>query len=247
MQYESLIPSDRMHYMETYNASEGFFGIQDDPDDTSMLLMLDYGIFYEFIPMNELDRSDSPTVLPLEAVKVGENYAMVISTTGGLWRYKIGDTVRFTSVFPHKIEISGRTQHFINAFGEELMVDNAEKSIRMACRQTGAAVHSFTAAPLFMLDRAKGRHQWLIEFEKAPASLETFADILDSALQSLNSDYEAKRYRGMSLQPLEIIPARTGLFQDWLKMKGKLGGQHKIPRLSNERSMMEELLGLNAR
>ena len=245
-QYESLIPSEKMHYMELYNASEGFFGIQDDPADSSMLLMLDYGVFYEFIPMNELDRTDNPSVLPLEEVKVGENYAMVISTIGGLWRYKIGDTVRFTSQFPHKIEISGRTNHFINAFGEELMVDNAEKGIQMACLQTGAEIHGFTAAPLFMLDKANGRHQWLIEFEKAPASIKKFAEVLDQALQSLNSDYEAKRYKEVSLQLLEIIPARAGLFLDWLKMKGKLGGQHKVPRLSNDRKMIDELLALNA-
>jgi hypothetical protein len=244
-QYEALIPSGKMSYMEIYNASEGFFGIQDDPDDSSMLLMLDYGVFYEFIPMNGLECSEHPTVVPLEEVRVGENYAMVISTIGGLWRYRIGDTVRFTSLFPHKIEISGRTHHFINAFGEELMVDNAEKGIQMACEQTGAEVHGYTAAPLFMLDKAKGRHQWLIEFEKAPASIERFAEILDRSLQSLNSDYEAKRYKEFSLQLLEIIPARVGLFHDWLKRKGKLGGQHKIPRLCNDRKMIEEMLGLN--
>jgi hypothetical protein len=231
--------------MEIYNASEGFFGIQDDPADSSMLLMLDYGVFYEFIPMNELDRTEQPVVLPLEEVKVGENYAMVISTIGGLWRYRIGDTVRFTSLFPHKIEISGRTHHFINAFGEELMVDNAEKGIQMACRQTGAEIHAYTAAPEFMLNKAMGRHQWLIEFEKTPDSLDAFAAILDQALQSLNSDYEAKRYKEIALQPLEIIPARAGLFLNWLKMKDKLGGQHKVPRLCNDRKIIDELLTLN--
>jgi len=245
MQYEALIPSGKMHYMETYNASEGFFGIQDDPNDPSMLLMLDYGIFYEFIPINELNRTEHAEALPLEEVKVGENYAMVISTMGGLWRYRIGDTVRFTSLFPHKIEISGRTQHFINAFGEELMVENAEKGIQMACRQTGAEVRAYTAAPLFMLDKAKGRHQWLIEFEKTPESVETFAKVLDSSLQSLNSDYEAKRYKDFSLQLPEIMLAKDGLFLDWLKMKGKLGGQHKVPRLSNNRDIIDELLKLN--
>jgi hypothetical protein len=243
-QYESLIPSGKMHYMETYNASEGFFGIQDDPADASLLLMLDYGIFYEFIPMAE-SGAESPTALPLEEVKTGENYAMVISTVGGLWRYRIGDTVRFTSLFPHKFVISGRTQHYINAFGEELMVDNADKGIRMACLQTGAEVNSYTAAPLFLLDRAKGRHQWLIEFEKPPASIGEFATALDSALQTLNSDYEAKRYREISLQPLEVIPARKDVFHQWLKMKGKLGGQHKVPRLSNHRTILDELLALN--
>ena len=244
-QYKALIPSDNMHYMEIYNASEGFFGIQDDPNDPSMLLMLDYGVFYEFIPMNGLDSSENPEAIPIDEVKVGENYAMIISTIGGLWRYRIGDTIRFTSLFPHKFEISGRTQHFINAFGEELMVDNAEKGIQIACQQTGAEVHGYTAAPLFLLDKAKGRHQWLIEFEKAPASIEAFAEILDRSLQSLNSDYEAKRYKDMTLQPLEIIPARKGLFHDWLKIKGKLGGQHKVPRLCNDRKMIEELLEIN--
>ncbi|MDR2765688.1 MAG: GH3 auxin-responsive promoter family protein [Tannerella sp.] len=243
-QYESLIPSGKMHYMETYNASEGFFGIQDDPADASLLLMLDYGIFYEFIPMAE-SGAESPVAFPLEEVKTGVNYAMVISTAGGLWRYRIGDTVRFTSLFPHKFVISGRTQHYINAFGEELMVDNAEKGIQMACRQTGAEVNSYTAAPLFLLDKAKGRHQWLIEFEKPPASIEAFAAALDSALQTLNSDYEAKRYREISLQPLEVIPARRDVFHQWLKMKGKLGGQHKVPRLSNHRTILDELLALN--
>jgi hypothetical protein len=244
-QYKTLIPSDRMHYMETYNASEGFFGIQDDPSDSSLLLMLDYGIFYEFIPVSELDSSDQPKVIPLEQVEIGENYAMVISTVGGLWRYQIGDTVRFTSLNPPKIEISGRTHHFINAFGEELMVDNAEKGIQIACQQTGAMVHAYTAAPLFMLDKAKGRHQWLIEFEKAPASVEAFARALDIALQSLNSDYEAKRYKDFTLQLPEILLAKEGLFLDWLKMKGRLGGQHKVPRLSNNRERIDELLMLN--
>jgi hypothetical protein len=243
-QYKAMIPTAKMHYMGIYNASEGFFGIQDDPNDPSMLLMLDYGVFYEFIPMNGIENQEHPVTIPLEEVKTGENYAMLISTIGGLWRYRIGDTVRFTSVFPHKIEISGRTQHFINAFGEELMVDNAEKGIQMACQQTGAEVHGYTAAPFFMLDKAKGRHQWLIEFEKAPDSIETFAHILDQSLQSLNSDYEAKRYKEITLQQLEIIPARAGLFHDWMKTKGKLGGQHKVPRLSNDRKIIEELLGI---
>lgn len=245
-QYESLIPSEKMRYMETYNASEGFFGIQNDPADSSMLLMLDYGTFYEFIPVSELDdQDDEAQAIPMEDVTTGQNYAMVISTTGGLWRYRIGDTIRFTSLFPHKFVISGRTKHFINAFGEELMVDNAEKGIQMACEQTGATVTGYTAAPLFLLDKAKGRHQWLIEFEKKPDSIAEFAAILDQSLQTLNSDYEAKRYKEISLQPLEIIPARKNVFFEWLKTKGKLGGQHKIPALSNNREMIEELLILN--
>lgn len=240
-QYKALIPSERMRYMETYNASEGFFGLQDDPSDPGMLVMPDYGIFYEFIPINEVGKSN-PIPLPLEAVETGKNYAMVITTAGGLWRYQIGDTVRFTSLFPHKFVISGRTKHYINAFGEELMVDNADKAIAMTCRQTGARVKEYTVAPYFMLDKAKGRHQWFIEFEKSPESIASFSTILDKNLQQLNSDYEAKRYKEISLQSLEIIVAHSGAFYAWLKQKGKLGGQHKIPRLSNDRTHLEELL-----
>lgn len=243
-EYKALIPSGRMNYMETYNASEGFFGIQDDPEDHSLLLMLDYGIFYEFIPLNELG-SNNPEVLPLWEVETGKNYAMVISTAGGLWRYLIGDTVRFTSLRPYKFIISGRTKHFINAFGEELMVNNADTALSMACNATGAKVKEYTAAPLFLLDKAKGRHQWMIEFEKEPESIDIFAHILDECLKQVNSDYEAKRYKEISLQPLEIIVAKRDCFYDWLKGKGKLGGQHKIPRLSNDRTILEELIRLN--
>ncbi|MDR0994860.1 MAG: GH3 auxin-responsive promoter family protein [Tannerella sp.] len=243
-QYKALIPDDKMCYMETYNASEGFFGIQDDFSDPSMLLMPDYGIFYEFIPLSELETKSNPTILPLEAVEAGKNYAMVITTAGGLWRYLIGDTVRFTSVFPHKFVISGRTKHFINAFGEELMVDNADKAISQTSRQTGAKVKEYTAAPLFLLDRAKGMHEWLIEFEKRPSSIAEFSALLDKNLQALNSDYEAKRYKDMSLLPLRIHVAREGTFYAWLRRKGQLGGQHKIPRLSNDRRQFEELLAM---
>lgn len=243
-QYKALIPSGKMHYMETYNASEGFFGIQDDPSDPGLLLMPDYGIFYEFIPINEVD-TPNPTILPLESVEMGKNYALVITTSGGLWRYQIGDTVRFTSLFPHKVVISGRTKHYINAFGEELMIDNTDKAIAAACRSTGAKVKEYTVAPLFILDKAKGRHQWFIEFDKPPGSLTGFAFTLDQTLQQLNSDYEAKRYKDISLQPLEIIVAREGAFYTWLKEKGKLGGQHKIPRLSNDRTYLERMLVIN--
>lgn len=242
--YKTLIPSDGMHYMETYNASEGFFGIQDDLSDPSLLLMQDYGVFFEFIPLTELD-SPNPTILPLFEVQKGINYAMVISTLGGLWRYQIGDTVRFTSLFPHKFIISGRTKHYINAFGEELMVDNADKAISLTNQQTGAKVKEYTAAPLFQLDKAKGRHQWFIEFLKKPASLEEYARLLDENLKKLNSDYEAKRYKNISLQPLEIIVSHEGVFYKWLERRGKLGGQHKIPRLSNDRGFIEELFVLN--
>ena len=243
-QYKRLITSPKMHYMETYNASEGFFGLQDDPSDPAMSLMVDYGVFYEFIPMDELE-SENPTVLPLWGVQTGRNYAMVISTSSGLWRYMIGDTVRFTSTNPYKFIITGRTKFFINAFGEELIVDNAEKGLECACRATGADVREYTAAPVFMDSEGKCRHQWLIEFARQPQDLSAFARILDESLQQINSDYEAKRYKDITLQPLEIVVARPGLFDDWLKQKGKLGGQHKIPRLSNHRDFIEEMMQLN--
>lgn len=234
-----------MHYMETYNASEGFFGIQMDPADPAMNLMVDYGIFYEFIPMDELEK-DNPTVIPLWGVETGRNYAMVISSSGGLWRYMIGDTVRFTQTNPYKFVITGRTKSFINAFGEELIVDNAEKGLAAACEATNAQVLEYTAAPVFMDAKGKCRHQWVIEFAKEPSSLSDFARILDGKLQEINSDYEAKRHKDITLQELEIIPARPNLFHDWLKQKGKLGGQHKVPRLSNNRDYIEEMLKLNS-
>lgn len=243
-QYRKLIPSANMHYMETYNASEGFFGIQDDPSDPSMSLMLDYGVFYEFIPMDELE-NPNPHVVPLWGVETGRNYAMLISTSSGLWRYMIGDTVRFTSTNPYKIVITGRTKFFINAFGEELIVDNAEAGLAEACRQTGAQVLEYTAAPVFMDGEGKCRHQWLVEFAKEPEDIALFARILDETLQHVNSDYEAKRYKDITLQCLELVVARKGLFHDWLASKGKLGGQHKVPRLSNNRTHIEEMLAFN--
>ena len=244
-QYETIIRSEKMHYMETYNASEGFFGIQSDPDDPAMLLMTDYDVFYEFIPMSEFD-SDSPTVVPLWGVQPGVNYAMLISTDCGLWRYTIGDTVKFTQTKPYKFVITGRTKHFINAFGEELIVDNAERGLAYACQQTGAEVREYTAAPVFMTGDAKCRHQWLIEFATKPADMDAFATLLDQHLQTINSDYEAKRFKDVTLQKLEIVVAKDGLFDEWLKQKGKLGGQHKIPRLSNSRDIIDELLKMNS-
>ncbi|MBO4891898.1 MAG: GH3 auxin-responsive promoter family protein [Prevotella sp.] len=238
-QYEQLITSPKMHYMETYNASEGFFGLQNDPNDKSMLLMLDYDVFYEFTPM------DGGDTVPIWGVETGKNYAMVISTSCGLWRYEIGDTIQFTSTNPYKFIITGRTKHFINAFGEELIVDNAEKGLAYACEQTGAEVLEYTAAPVFMDANAKCRHQWLIEFSKPPEDLQLFSDLLDKHLQEINSDYEAKRYKDITLQHLEIIQARENLFNDWLKLRGKLGGQHKVPRLSNSRETIEQLMALN--
>ncbi len=243
-QYKEIIPSPNMHYMETYNASEGFFGLQDDPNDSAMLLMLDYDIFYEFIPMEEIDK-EHPTVVPLSGVQTGRNYAMVISTSCGLWRYLIGDTVTFTSKNPYKFIITGRTKHFINAFGEELIVDNAEKGLAYACEQTGAEVLEYTAAPVFMDNKAKCRHQWMIEFAKEPDDLDRFAHLLDQKLQEINSDYEAKRYKDITLQHLEVIKARRDLFNQWMKSKGKLGGQHKVPRLSNSRRVINELIEMN--
>ena len=245
-QYEQLITSPKMHYMETYNASEGFFGLQNDPNDKSMLLMLDYDVFYEFKELSSnSSQSSESRIIPLWAVETGKNYAMVISTCCGLWRYEIGDTVQFTSTNPYKFIITGRTKHFINAFGEELIVDNAEKGLAYACEQTGAEVSEYTAAPVFMDANAKCRHQWLIEFAKRPDDLQQFSDLLDKRLQEINSDYEAKRYKNITLQHLEIIEARPNLFNDWLKLRGKLGGQHKVPRLSNSREAMEQLLTLN--
>ena len=243
-QYSRLIQSPKMHYLETYNASEGFFGVQNDPKDPALMLMIDYGIFYEFIPMDEFDR-EHPTVLPLWAVQPGKNYAMVISTSSGLWRYLIGDTIRFTSTSPYKFVITGRTKFFINAFGEELIVDNAERGLQMACQATGAEVLEYTAAPIYMDREGHCRHQWLIEFSRQPDDLQHFATELDKALQSINSDYEAKRYKDITLQQLEIVRARQGLFTDWLRSRGKLGGQHKVPRLSNNRDNIEQLLAMN--
>jgi len=243
-QYEELIQNPNMHYVETYNASEGYFGTQNELSDPSMLLMIDYGIFFEFIPLDEVGKPH-PQVVPLEGVELDKNYAMVISTSAGLWRYMIGDTVKFVSRNPYKIVITGRTKHFINAFGEELIVDNAEKGLQKACAETGALITDYTAAPVFMDSQAKCRHQWLIEFAKMPDDLKRFSTILDDTLKEVNSDYEAKRQNNLALQPLEVIVARQGLFNDWLDHKGKLGGQHKIPRLSNNRDYIEEMLTLN--
>ena len=242
-QYHRLIANPGMHYMETYNASEGFFGLQDDPADPAMLLMIDYGVFYEFVPLEDVGMPEAQAV-PLWEVETGRNYAMVITTTGGLWRYMIGDTVRFTQTDPYKFVITGRTKSFINAFGEELIVDNAERGLQAACAATGAQVKDYTAAPVFMNDRGSCRHQWLIELDRPPQSLEAFAEKLDQALQTLNSDYEAKRYKNLTLQRLEVIAAPKGLFDLWLKSKGKLGGQHKVPRLCNDRRIMDEVLGM---
>ncbi len=243
-QYKRLIPKEDMHYAEIYNASEGFFGIQDLTDRNEMLLMLDYGIFYEFIPMDEYKGLDSNTI-PLEQVELDKNYAMVITTNAGLWRYLIGDTVKFTSVNPYRVKVSGRTKHYINAFGEEVIIENAEEALLKACKATGAEVKDFTAAPLFMQGKEKGAHEWLFEFNKQPNSLSNFIETFDKSLQEINSDYEAKRYNNMTLNPPKVHVAKDGLFYNWLKQKGKLGGQNKVPRLSNTREYIDELLELN--
>ena len=242
--YRRLIPAERMHYVETYNASEGFFGLQTDPADSAMSLMVDYGVFYEFVPVGELGREHLAAV-PLWAVETGKNYAVVISTSSGMWRYLIGDTIRFTEKNPYKFVITGRTKSFINAFGEEVIVDNAEKALAAACEATGAEVLEYTAAPIYMDAKGKCRHQWMIEFTIEPDDEARFAEKLDEVLQRINSDYEAKRYRDITLQPLQVVKARRGLFHDWMQQRGKLGGQHKVPRLSNSRQHIEELLAMN--
>lgn len=242
-QYENIIGKN-INYYEVYNASEGFFGIQDQSGSKEMLLMLDYGIFYEFIPMEEFG-SSHPKIHTLENVELGKNYAMVITTNGGLWRYLIGDTVKFTSLHPFRIKISGRTKHFINAFGEELMIDNVEAAIAKACEATGAAVTDYTGAPVYMKDGESGAHEWVFEFSKEPDSMAHFADIFDNYLKSINSDYEAKRYNNMTLKSPIIHPAKPKLFYNWLSSRGKLGGQNKVPRLSNDREYIEPLLELN--
>ena len=244
-QYRKIIPWDGMNYLETYNASEGFFGIQDRSDADDMLLMLDYGIFYEFIPVDSLGR-ELTEAIGLEDVKKDVNYALVISTNSGLWRYRIGDTIRFTSLDPFRIRITGRTKNFINAFGEELVVENADQALETACRKTGAVISDYTGAPVFFSERSSGAHEWLIEFSEEPANPEYFAEIFDNALKSLNSDYEAKRYHDMVLGPPRIRRMPSGSFYNWLKSKGKLGGQHKVPRLSNDRTLLEEILIMNS-
>ena len=229
-----------MNYMETYNASEGFFGIQDDPNSSDMLLMLDYGIFYEFIPSDRMS-SDSAPVYTLTEVEKGVNYAIIISTNGGLWRYMMGDTIIFTCLTPYRFKISGRTKHFINVFGEEVIIDNADRAVEQACKQTGASVSEYTAGPVFMSTVSKGSHEWIIEFEKEPQDLNHFIDLLDDALKSVNSDYEAKRYKDLNLVRPICRSVPRGTFNKWLKVKNKFGGQNKVPRLSNSREYIEDL------
>ncbi len=242
-QYKKLIPKANFKYYETYNASEGFFGIQDQNNSDELLLMLDYGIFYEFIPMDTYDGENSKAI-PLSGVKKGVNYAIVITTNGGLWRYLIGDTVKFTSTDPYRIKITGRTKHHINVFGEELIIENAEEALKAASEKTNASIKDYTVGPVFMEGKRNGAHEWIIEFENPPENLALFTELLDNALKNCNSDYEAKRYNSMTLSMPKVHQARKGLFYDWLSLKGKLGGQHKVPRLSNTRWFVDELLEL---
>jgi hypothetical protein len=241
--FSKLFPHPAMKYYETYNASEGFFGIQDRNNTNEMLLMLDYGIFYEFIPVGANGEIDAQAI-PLSEVKTGVNYAILITTNAGLWRYMIGDTVKFTSLNPYRIQITGRTAQFINAFGEELMIDNAERAMAEACMMSGAVVREYTASPLFYNNNGCGAHEWLIEFELEPVSIERFQYYLDLALKKLNSDYEAKRYNDMALQMPVIRTVKRGTFYEWMKSRNKLGGQHKVPRLANHRTYADEILSL---
>lgn len=243
-QFRKIIGKD-IYYIDSYNASEGFFAAQDKPGEEGLLLFLDHGVFMEFMPVEEYGKK-YPQTIGLRDVETGKNYAPVISTNGGLWRYLLGDTIQFTTLYPFRIKITGRLKHYINAFGEEVIVDNTDKAISMACEKTGAVVNDYTAAPVYFSDNGNGAHEWLVEFEKEPASLEQFTIELDKALQSINSDYEAKRYKNIALHEPVLHMMPKGLFNDWLKSKGKLGGQHKVPRLSNERMLIEEILQFGA-
>ena len=243
-QYNAILPKENFRYYEIYNASEGFFAIQDRNANKELLLMLDYGIFYEFIPMDTYG-SASEKIIPLEQVQVAKNYAIVITTNAGLWRYKIGDTVRFTSISPFRIKVTGRTKHHINVFGEELIIENAEMALKQASKHTQCEIADYTAAPIFMEGREKGAHEWIIEFKTPPKDLSLFTKSLDSALMDVNSDYQAKRFNNTTLNMPKVHVARQRLFYDWLKQKNKLGGQHKVPRLSNKRDFIEQLLQLN--
>lgn len=242
-QFKKLIPSDDMYYLETYNASEGFFGIQDQPNSEEMLLMLDYGIYYEFLPMEDL-YAENPKTLRLDQVQLNKNYALIISTNAGLWRYMIGDTIKFTSLAPHRIQITGRTKHFINAFGEELIIDNAEKGLAKACLETQAIIRDYTACPIYFKGNEVGGHEWIIEFEQKPDDIERFTDLLDQTLREVNSDYDAKRFKNMALRRPLVHLAPDGTFYQWMKNRGKLGGQHKVPRLANDRTYVDEILKL---
>ena len=240
-QYQKILPKEDFRFYEIYNASEGFFACQDHNDTKDLLLLLDYGIFYEFIPMNQYGTEEEKAI-PLSEVEIGKNYAVVITTNAGLWRYKIGDTVRFTDTNPYRIKVSGRTKHHINVFGEELIIENAESALKKVCLVTNCEIIDYTVAPIFMEGKEKGAHEWIVEFKTPPRDFNNFVEQLDLALQEVNSDYEAKRYNNMTLNMPKIHQARKDLFYDWLKKHNKVGGQHKVPRLSNSRTYLEELL-----
>ncbi len=240
-QFKELIPSASMYYLETYNASEGFFGIQDQDHSEELLLMLDYGIYYEFLPIENLC-NEQPKTLSLDQVELNKNYAIIITTNAGLWRYLIGDTVQFTSLHPFRIKITGRTKHFINAFGEEVIIDNAEQALAKACTATSAKVRDYTACPIYFKGEDAGGHEWIIEFETQPDNFELFVDVLDQTLREINSDYDAKRFKDMALRRPKVHNAPTDTFYNWLKQRGKLGGQHKVPRLANDRQYVDEIL-----
>lgn len=241
-QFDRLIGKP-VHYLEMYNASEGFFAAQERPGDDGMLLFLDHGIFMEFMPVSEYGKKH-PRTIGLQDIEVGKNYALIISTNGGLWRYIVGDTIQFTSASPYRVRVSGRLKHYMNAFGEEVIVDNTDKAIAIASQKTGAVVNDYTAAPVYFSSSSNGAHEWLIEFEKAPGDLQAFTQELDQALKSINSDYEAKRYRDIALRIPLVHAVSRGTFSEWLRSKGKLGGQHKVPRLSNERQLVEDILAM---
>ena len=242
-QFQKLI-GKKINYLDLYNASEGFFAAQDTSGSEGMLLFVDHGIFMEFMPVSEYGKTD-PQTIGLQDVEPGKNYALVISTNGGLWRYLLGDTIQFTELKPFRIKVSGRLKHYMNAFGEEIIIDNADQAITMACEKTGAVVNDYTAAPVYFSEASNGAHEWLIEFEKEPESLDAFTNELDAALKNINSDYEAKRYKSIALRLPVIHSIKKGTFNEWLRSKGKLGGQHKVPRLSNERILVEEILQMN--
>lgn len=240
-QFKQLIPSDQMYYLENYNASEGYFGLQDQSDSEDLLLMLDYGVYYEFLPVEHMDE-EHPNTLNLDEVELDKNYALIISTNAGLWRYKIGDTIRFTSLSPYRFQISGRTKQYINTFGEEVIVDNADQALQAACQETGACIRDYTAGPVYFKENEAGAHEWIIEFEKNPSDFQRFCDVLDQKLREINSDYDAKRYKNMALTSPIIHNAPPSTFYNWMKSRGKLGGQNKVPRLSNNREYLDTLL-----
>ncbi|RKE49262.1 MULTISPECIES: GH3 auxin-responsive promoter family protein [Sphingobacterium] len=240
-QFHKLIPSDKMYYLENYNASEGYFGLQDESDSEDLLLMLDYGIYYEFLPTERM-HEENPTTLRLDQVEIGKNYALIISTNAGLWRYKIGDTIKFTSLSPYRFQISGRTKQYINTFGEEVIVDNAEQALAEASKLTNARIKDYTAGPVYFRDAEAGAHEWVIEFDQQPNDFKRFCEILDAKLREINSDYDAKRFKNMALRPPIVHNAPSDTFYKWMKSRGKLGGQNKVPRLSNNREYLDPLL-----